>query len=82
MRFPFTLKLVFSPTAPPPPHLEVGVLYLECFFMQFLKLIHIFKEIPEAHASYAFTFSSVSVFGPSIEKSEICFSNYPIFLFL
>lgn len=50
--------------------------------MQFLKLIHIFKEIPEAHASYAFTFSSVSVFGPSIEKSEICFSNYPIFLFL
>ena len=32
---------------------------------------HIFKGIPEGHFSCAFTFSSASVFGPSVGISEI-----------
>ena len=40
------------------------------------------KKIPGRHTLYAFTWSSVSAFGPSEEKSEIWFSNYVIFLFL
>lgn len=55
---------------------------LGMFFCNSWNWFHIFKEIPEGHASYAFTFSSVLVFAPSIKKSEIWFSNYPTFLFL
>ena len=40
-------------------------------FMQFLKFIPLFKGIPEGHFSCAFTFSSASVFGPSVGISEI-----------
>ena len=64
------------------PNLEVWVLCLECYLCNSWTLFHLLKKIPGRHTLYAFIWSSASAFGPSEEKSEICFSNYLIFLFL